>query len=541
MIRKVLQSAMASIAAMSILAANPVTTWADHKHSDSDKIITTTPIKHVVVIFQENVSFDHYFATYPNATNPKGEPKFIASSHTPSVNNLLSGGLLDENPNSTQPFRLDRSQAVTCDQDHNYQDEQAAFNNGLMNLFPERVGSFSASCPDYGKQKGIVMGYYDGNTVTAIWNYAQHYAMSDNSYNTTFGPSTPGALNLIAGTTSNATMLALAADGKTAGNPKGNLANSMPTGAVIGDPRPGFDNCLTTPVVGTASKTRITVTGTNVGDLLNRKNVTWGWFQGGFKLTGTNADGTPACGAVSTGLASPAGTSDYIPHHQPFQYFESTANPNHLPASDPAVIGKTDQANHQYDLSDFFAALNEGRLPAVSFLKAKAAQDGHAGYSDPLDEQTFLVQTINAIQQSPEWKDTAIIIAYDDSDGWYDHQMDPVINQSNVQDDALTGPGVCGTTPAGAVPGRCGYGPRLPLLVISPFARHNYVDHSITDQASILRFIEDNWELGRIGGDSNDAKAGVLDNFFNFNQNDSHKLLLDPATGVVLPQHDWAD
>jgi len=275
--------------------------------------------------------------------------------------------------------------------------------------------------------------------------------------------------------------------------------------------------------------------------LLNHKNVTWGWFQGGFRLTGTNADGTPACGAVSTGLASPAGTSDYIPHHQPFQYFESTANPNHLPPSDPAAIGKTDQANHQYDLSDFFTALNEGRLPAVSFLKAKAAQDGHAGYSDPLDEQTFLVQTINAIQQSPEWKDTAIIIAYDDSDGWYDHQMDPVINQSNVQDDALTGPGVCGTTPAGAVPGRCGYGPRLPLLVISPFARHNYVDHSITDQSSILRFIEDNWELGRVGGDSNDAKAGVLDNFFNFNQNDSHKLILDPATGVVLSQHDWAD
>jgi len=116
-----------------------------------------------------------------------------------------------------------------------------------------------------------------------------------------------------------------------------------------------------------------------------------------------------------------------------------------------------------------------------------------------------------------------------------------VINQSNVQDDALTGPGVCGTTPAGAVPGRCGYGPRLPLLVISPFSRHNYVDHSITDQSSILRFIEDNWQLGRIGGDSNDVKAGVLDNFFNFNQEGSHKLILDPATGVVLPQHDWAD
>lgn len=541
MIRNYLSRALAVLAAASLVGITPVATWADHNKSDADKVRTATPIKHVVVIFQENVSFDHYFATYPYATNPKGEPAFHASADTPRVNNLLSSGLLDENPNSTQPFRLDRSQAVTCDQDHNYGDEQAAFNSGLMNLFPEKVGSFSASCNDFGKQKGIVMGYYDGNTVTAFWNYAQHFAMSDNSYGTTFGPSTPGALNLIAGTTSNATMLPLAADGKTAGNPAGNIANGSNSGAVIGDPRPGFDNCLTTPAVGTAGKTRITVEGKNVGDLLNDRNVSWGWFQGGFGLTGKNADGTPACGAVSTNLAAPAGTSDYIPHHQPFQYFQQTANPNHLPASNPALIGKTDQANHQYDLADFWTALNEGRLPAVSFLKAKGAQDGHAGYSDPLDEQTFLVQTINALQQSPEWKDMAIIIAYDDSDGWYDHQMDPIINQSNVAEDALTGPGVCGTTPSGAVAGRCGYGPRLPLVVISPYSRHNFVDHSITDQSSILRFIEDNWELGRIGGDSNDVKSGVLDGFFDFNGPKVHKLILNPLTGTVLSQHDWKD
>ena len=199
------------------------------------------------------------------------------------------------------------------------------------------------------------------------------------------------------------------------------------------------------------------------------------------------------------------------------------------------MIGKTDQANHQYDLSLFYVALTEGRLPSVSFLKAKGAQDGHAGYSDPLDEQTFLVNTINAIQGSLYWKDTAIIIAYDDSDGWYDHAMDIVVNQSDVSDDNLTGPGTCGVTAAGGTPGRCGYGPRLPLMVISPYAKKNYIDSRVTDQSSILRFIEDNWGLGRIGEGSLDQRAGTLNGFFDFNVTAPNpRLILDPSTGFPL-------
>src|SRR2546425_1916466 len=91
---------------------------------------TTTPIQHLVVIFQENVSFDHYFATYPLAANPPGEPVFVAKPSTPAVNGL-SGGLITNNPNSAAPFRLSRSQAVTCDQDHDYTHEQQAMNSGL--------------------------------------------------------------------------------------------------------------------------------------------------------------------------------------------------------------------------------------------------------------------------------------------------------------------------------------------------------------------------------------------------------------------------
>jgi phospholipase C len=199
-----------------------------------------------------------------------------------------------------------------------------------------------------------------------------------------------------------------------------------------------------------------------------------------------------------------------------------------------------DAANHENDTSDFWDALAAHNLPAVSFLKAPAIQDGHAGYSDPLDEQKFLVQSINQLEKSEEWKETAVIIAYDDSEGWYEHQIGPIVNQSNVAENKLLGVGKCGTPKpldesAGIQNGRCGYGPRLPLLVISPFARSNYVDHRVTDQASILRFIEDNWNLGRVGNGSADAVAGKLDGMFDVDQKySSQKLFLDPITGQPL-------
>src|SRR5580765_690728 len=120
MIQLHLKRALAVLAAATIIAGTPASSLADGLKSPADKFSTTTPIKHVVVIFQENVSFDHYFATYPSSVNPSGQPKFSAVSETPRVNNLLTSSLLDENPNSTQPFRLDRTQEVTCDQDYDY-------------------------------------------------------------------------------------------------------------------------------------------------------------------------------------------------------------------------------------------------------------------------------------------------------------------------------------------------------------------------------------------------------------------------------------
>ena len=510
---------------------------------------TATPIKHLVVIFQENVSFDHYFATYPTALNLPGEPIFQASDDTPSVNGLGTlvngtpeGVPLTDNPNANNPangtnainpFRLDRSQASTCDQDHAYGDEQKAFDQGLMDSFPASVGAgestFCAAQYAWGKDKGLVLGYFDGNTVTALWNYAQHFAMSDNSYGTTFGPSTPGLLNLVAGTTYPATPSA--SSSKVVPNPLG-------PGTLVGDLDPTGDVC--------SSGTTVQLGSLNVGDLLTTKGVTWGAFMGGFDLSITNSDGTTGCNRQSPATAANGGpTKDYIPHHAFFQYFASTANPNHIRPNSPKTIGTPNDggANHQYDLHDFFDALKVGNLPAVSILKAIAAEDGHAGYSDPLLEQAFLVRTVNAVMQSSFWRSTAIVILYDDSDGWYDHQMSPIINSSAVLNaasaangDQLNAPGVCGNgAPLAGIQGRCAYGPRQPLLVISPFAKRNFVDHSLTDQSSVLRFIEDNWDAGTVGGGSFDEVAGSLLNMFDFNEEHAFKeqrlLFLDGITG----------
>ncbi|WP_133010748.1 phospholipase C [Marinomonas flavescens] len=469
-------------------------------HAANASEYTATPIKHVVVIFQENVSFDHYFGTYPNATNPKGEPAFHAKANTPAMNGLTEQ-LLKHNPNELNPFRMVRNQEP-FDQDHGYDAEQDAYNGGLMNQFFAKAGNKHSA-----EGQRQVMGYYDGNTVTALWNYAQNFAMSDNSYGTIFGPSTPGALNLVVGRTGPVMQE------HTPGVEGGNL---------VGDNNPRLDDCSYSDASmakkyehdlnATDPKKRIVLSGHNVGDLLNKKHVTWGWFEGGFDPT-SYKNGFATCGMKSTNQFGGV-KGDYIPHHEPFQYFQSTSNPHHYPPSSIAKVGDDDQANHQYSLKTFWRAADSGHLPAVTFLKAKGIEDGHAGYSNPLDEQRFLVNTINRLEKLPTWKDTMIVIAYDDSDGYYDHVMPPKNHFAEQT-------------------GRHGYGPRLPLLVVSPYAKTNFIDHSVTDQSSVMRFIEDNWKLGR-AGNSMDAHAGALNGMLNFSKdNKAHVLILDPETGVV--------
>jgi phospholipase C len=534
-------SVSVSTAMLLSMAFDPTLAVAQH----SQTATTATPIQHLVVIFGENDSFDHYFGTYPTALNPPGQPRFVAAAGTPSINGLTSS-LLTHNPNlnskngagASNPFRLNRNQALTADQNHSDTPEQESFDHGSMDLFPLHTGNAGGTpngYPSVVNTTGLVMGYYDGNTVTGLWNYAQHYAMNDNSYNTQFGPSSPGAINVVSGQTNGV-------DSATWQNAPSSavIADGAGGYTMIGDYDPKDDVCSNTGFHGD-------LTGKNVGDLLNAKGLTWGWFEGGFDLSVINPNGTTGCSRSTVSPITGLAEADYSAHHQPFQYYQSTKNPTHARPSNIAAIGSTDVAKHQYDIHDFFDALNAGNLPAVSYLKAPRYQDAHPGNSNPLDEQEFIVNTINALQRSPFWSSTAVILAYDDSDGWYDHQIGPTVNGSFSGADALTGTNSCGigSTPilpgpnSGNVPvhGRCGYGVRTPFVVISSWSKANFVDHTLTDQSSVVRFIEDNWLSGtRLGGGSMDAIAGSLKNMFDFSgatPKNKTPVILNPVTGTV--------
>jgi phospholipase C len=331
-----------------------------------NKMSAKTPIKHLVVIFDENESFDHYFGTYPYAANTDGTG-FYAKPGTPAVNGLYTtitssgpvGPLLTSNANEYDPQRLAQTEALTSDQNHAYTAEQDAEDNGKMDKFvqdTEYTTPTGGCAPEY-CPTGVVMDYFDGNTVTAMWNYAQYYSMSDNNWDTSFGPSTPGAINVTSGSTSGAKALdpAWSATPGVAATSSAiiDVNSSTGLGTMYGDVDPYYDQCSDTSHTTTGALG--VLTGENVGDLLTSKHVTWGWFNGGFTPTSTNSGGA-VCGSSHENIGG-AAVTDYVPHHEPFEYYASTANPDHLAPSSLAAIGRTDQANHQYDTSDFTDAL----------------------------------------------------------------------------------------------------------------------------------------------------------------------------------------
>lgn len=454
----------------------------------------------------------------------------------PDIATLSHDGLLTQNPNQYSPLRLKPSEALTCDQNHGYGPEQQAYNNGAMDQFVQKTSVDTCKSADnvhmFGKP-GLVMGYYDGNTVAGMWNLAQNYAMSDHAFSTQFGPSTPPALNLIAGSTHGARSYDAKTGQQTATPDK--YAVQSPDGNGVGtvtnDPDPLYDDC------SNHGHNLAALDGKNVGDLLNAKSVSWGWFQGGFAPSKAHdGDQLAVCGAAHNNVGGFAAV-DYSPHHNPFAYYKSTANPTHAAPANDAEIGHDGAANHNYDLTDFDKVVNSDNMPAVSYLKAGEYQDGHAAYSDPVDEQNFITKQINKIQASKNWANTAIVLAYDDSDGWYDHVPASITNGSNDAAGANLDAEICkgGPAPAGGYQDRCGPGTRQPLLVVSPYAKKNFVDHTQTDQASILKFIEQNWSLGQIGDSSVDESAGQINAMFDFNAAPRvTPVVLDEKNGSVV-------
>ncbi len=335
------------------------------------------------------------------------------------------------------------------------------------------------------------MGYYDGNTVTALWNYAQHYAMADHLFATDYSSSAGGLIDLIAGTTQGV-------------RPRVLPGVSFKDLLLENNP-PQFDDA-------SRGKFKVWVDRTNIGQLLSKHDVSWGFFAGGFTPSGYSQSGTALFDKRSLNSQGSL-VGDYEPTSDPFQYFKGTANPHHLAPDSLDRIGLSGRANHQYDLRLLWKALAAGKLPAVSFVSPVVGQNGHVGRSSPRDEQKFIVATVNRLMRSSVWPSTAIMLVWSNSNGWYDHVTPPKAPK-----------GMDGT----------GYGPRLPFVVISPWARSNFVEHSMLDQSSVLRFIEYNWGLSYLGKQTPDRYAHSLRGMFDFHSQRVQKpLLLDPNTGLV--------
>ena len=320
-----------------------------------------------------------------------------------------------------------------------------------------------------------------------MWHYAQHFAMSDNAYTDTYGPSTPGALEVVSGQTNGMQIVATTKKPSTLPAVSYYINDGQGGVTMINDVDPGYDVC-------SVPANQAMMTGKNIGDLLNAAGITWGGFMGGFDLQTTNANGTTGCKRSTHSVVVGSNVVDYIPHHNWFQYYASTANPTHARPSSLSAIGyslehdgKTrDPANHQYGLQDFYDAVKAGNFPSVSYRQAA----GVPGRPCRLLRSAGRAGRHRRADQLPPAAAGLEEHGGDRRLGRFGRLVRPRLRQAgtipsfDAEADQLDGPGKCGAgTPLAGVDGkpvngRCGPGTRIPFLVISPWAKPNSVIHT---------------------------------------------------------------
>ncbi len=449
----------------------------DAVHATPSGAAARSPVEHTIIVYQENISFDHYFGTYGHGAN--GIPAGVSLTHTSSGTTY--------GPYS--PFELDgSSQGTTCDVDHGYTDMIQMADHGAMDQYLQFGNdktapnpSSSTDCPSFETSPGgaaLALGYYAGSKgdpgapLQNYWDLASRYTLADNFFQGMYGPSTPGAEWLVAAT-----------------------ANT------VHDPNPDGDVCDADYAPSMPQQDI-----PNLGEEASSKGISWAWFQGDF------------------GSCSGSATNGYSPHHDPFQYFTSTADLSHSWAWDPN-LDYSEPNRHQRDLNVLYDALNGTALngtvptlPDVSWVKAPQADDGHPGYSGPAGDDAFVGDLVNRVKGSPYWGHTAIIVTFDETGGWWDHVAPP--EQSGHFAPWIGGsPNLsgCQYPGNGQACGEAGFGPREPLLVISPRARKQFVDHQLMDTSSLVQWVEWNYDLPALGvWDNRDSSAGSLRGAFDF-------------------------
>ncbi|MCA1646210.1 MAG: acid phosphatase [Chloroflexi bacterium] len=421
-------------------------------------------INHIVVIYQENWSFDGLYPHFPGANGidqagatvqqveKDGKPyttlpQPLNTTFSPVVPDARFPADLPVAPFDASSYVA--ANQLTGDALHRYYQEQYQIDGGKMDKFVA-----------WSDAAGLVMSYYDATNMPE-GKLAQQFTMLDNLFHGAFGgsflnhqflicacaPTWPDApASIVAQVDSNGFMIK---DGQV--TPDGFAINTSYT---LNSPHPATvtDRSLLLPAQ----------TAPTIGDRLNDQSVSWAWYSGGWN------------NAV---LGHPDPLFQF--HQQPFAYYANYGD------------GTQGRADHLKDEQDFYADVASGNLPAVTFIKALGPDNEHPGYATLLNGQQHVADLVSTIQNSPYWNDAAIIITYDEHGGRWDHVAPPVIDK--------WGPGL-----------------RVPTIVISPFARKGYVDHTQYDTTSILRLIENRWNLPPLA--ARDAATADLSNAFDFSQ-----------------------
>jgi acid phosphatase len=506
-----------------------------HDDDNHDREGDLDAIHTVVVIYAENRSFDNLFGHFPGANGLHSKSAKAIQQVDRDGTTVLPilppawGGMTakGQSPVITQaqttnvwpnaPFEVDGAvdrfgygavpnTIITRDLYHRFFENQMQVNGGKNDKFAA-----------YGDSGGLVMGYFDGSK-TRLWDLARHYTLADNFFEAAWGGSflnhqylicacAPGVsagvvtankmsvnsltdpVDGVPQLVANASQTASALDGPPSFK-TGNIAPLDYFGAgdgyrAVNTMQPAFQPSGNKPAdnLGSdafyaspkAATTLPALTQTNIGDLLSRAGVGWAWYAGGWaaassqpypydSVTGTFGASTTIYNANANGTAD-ATHGDFQAHHQPFNYYASMDPVNH----------PVERSAHLKDRDDLYADAAAGRLPSVVFYKPVGFQNQHPGYANVTNADAEIVGAIDALRSSRQWRHMVILVTYDEFGGQFDHVAPPKGD--------LLGPGT-----------------RIPALIISPFAKRGYVDHTMYDTASALRLITRRWSLPMLPG-----------------------------------------
>jgi len=467
----------------------------------------------VVVIYAENRGFDTLYGLFPGANGIPGVNPSARSAYIPQVD--VDGALLPVLPPTwggataagqspvvtqaqsanlpNQPFQIDSQQGlgiaasvVTRDLVHRFYNNQMQIDGGKNDKFPT-----------YSDAGGLSMGYYDGSAM-AMWKLAREYTLADNFFMGAFGgsflnhqylicacapqypqadksPAKGGISKIDVDANGNFLRLTPAAkspastlDGAPQYANDGTLTPADGKGMfyAVNTMQPPFQPSNVAPAAndvarlyadGNNASTLPPLTQKNIGDLLSDKGVSWAWYAGAWNSTLATAKGDRK-------FSVPMPNFQF--HHQPFNYYANM---------DP-VTHAAYRAEHLKDFDNsFLQDAAAGKLPAVSFYKPQGNLNQHAGYADVASGDAHIADVINKLRHSPQWSHMLIVVTYDENGGFWDHAAPPKMDQ--------WGPGT-----------------RIPAIIISPYARKGYVDPTLYDTSSVLRFITRRWSLPALDG-----------------------------------------